>query len=148
MTTYTQIIYQIVFATKGRQKTLSAENRQRLFAYMATVIRNKKCLPYCINGVEDHLHIVCDLHPSVALASLVKDIKLSSTIFIKENKLFKKFNGWQSGYGAFTYTIEEKPRLIRYVENQENHHKKKKSIGEQRDFLMAHEVEFYEKYFT
>ncbi len=148
MTTYTQIIYQIVFATKRREKTLSADKRQELFAYIATVIRNKKCFTYCVNGVEDHLHIVCDLHPSVSLAALVKDIKLSSTHFIKEQKLFKKFNGWQSGYGAFTYTVNEKERLIRYVENQENHHKKKNSLDELNDLLIAHQIEFYEKYFS
>ena len=148
MTTSTQIIYQIVFSTKRREKTLSADKRKELFAYIATVIRNKNCFAYCVNGVEDHLHIVCDLHSSVSLATLVKDIKLSSTHFIKEQKLFKKFNGWQSGYGAFTYTVKERERLIRYVENQENHHKKKNSMDELNDLLVAHQIEFYKKYFS
>ncbi|MBO6571590.1 MAG: transposase [Balneola sp.] len=79
---------------------------------------------YQINGVEDHIHILTHIHPSVALSQLVKDIKLASSFYIKENKLFFGFHGWQEGYGAFTYSLKEKERLINYVKNQEEHHKK------------------------
>ena len=62
--------------------------------------------------MEDHLHIVTHLHPSVSLASFVKDIKVASSMYIKEQNLFEGFIGWQDGYGAFTYTVKEKDRLI------------------------------------
>lgn len=80
---------------------------------------------YRIGGIEDHVHIVTHLHPSVALANLEKDIKLGSTSFIKEKGIFPDFRGWQNGYGAFTYSIEAKNNLIEYVKNQEEHHRKK-----------------------
>jgi putative transposase len=67
---------------------------------MSGILENKKCHLYQINGVEDHIHILTHLHPSVALADLVKDIKLASTKFIKEKGLFPQFSGWQDGYGA------------------------------------------------
>lgn len=86
------------------------------------IVKNKDCHLYRINGVDDHIHIVTHLHPSVSLASLVKDIKLASSDFIKKMELFKRFGGWQDGYGAFTYSINEKYRLIEYVKNQEVHH--------------------------
>ena len=93
MSTYTQIIYQIVFSTKNRERTLTSNNREDLFKYIWGVMKNKKCHLYRINGVEDHLHIVTHLHPSVSLASLVKDIKLASSEYIKKNELFQNYNG-------------------------------------------------------
>lgn len=146
MSTYTQIIYQIVFGTKHRERTLSSPNRNELFKYISGLIKNKSCHLYRINGVEDHIHIVTHLHPSAALASLVKDIKLASSAYIKEQGLFNNFNGWQEGYGAFTYTIKEKERLIEYVKNQEAHHKLKSFRDEYRELLIEHGIEFDEKY--
>ena len=101
---------------------------------------------YRINGVEDHLHIVTHLHPSIALASLIKDIKLASTDYIKKDNLFKNFAGWQDGYGAFTYSIKEKDRLIEYVKNQEEHHKIKTFKEEYIELLKEHGIEYEEKY--
>jgi REP element-mobilizing transposase RayT len=144
MSTYTQIIYQIVFSTKHREKTLTNPNRQELFKYIRGVLKNKKC--YRINGVEDHLHIVTHLHPSIALADLIKDIKLSSTEYIKKDNLFADFGGWQDGYGAFTYSIKEKDNLIEYVKNQEEHHRVISFEEEYRALLKEHGVEYDERY--
>ena len=74
MSTYTQILYQIIFSTKNREQTLVAEHRKELFKYIWGILQNKKCHLYQMNGVEDHLHIFTHLHPSVALADLIKDI--------------------------------------------------------------------------
>lgn len=101
---------------------------------------------YRINGVEDHLHMLMDLHPSISLAALIKDIKLASSKFIKENKLFTSFGGWQEGYGAFTCSYREKDALIAYVNNQERHHQKKSSMEEFIEFLNDAGVEYDEKY--
>lgn len=146
MSTYTQIIYQIVFSTKYRERTLTKTNRDELFKYIWGLLKNKSCHLYRINGVEDHLHIVTHIHPSIALASLVKDIKLASSKHIKTNKLFKDFGGWQDGYGAFTYSMKEKDRLIEYVKNQEEHHRIKTFKEEYMELLREHGVEFEEKY--
>ncbi len=146
MSTYTQILYQIVFGTKNREHTLTAPSRQELFKYIGGILKNKNCHLYRINGVEDHLHIVTHLHPSVALADLIKDIKLASSEYIKNIVLFKKFGGWQGGYGAFTYSIKEKDRLIEYVKNQEAHHKIKTFREEYIELLNEHGIEFDEKY--
>lgn len=146
MSTYTQIIYQIVFSTKHREPVMNVDNRDELYRYISGVAKNKKCFIYQINGVEDHLHIVLDLHPSVALAYLVKDIKISSSIYAKEKELFKGFKSWQEGYGAFTYNIKEKDRLINYVKTQEEHHKIKTFKDEYIEILKENGVEFEEKY--
>ena len=146
MSTYTQILYQIVFGTKYREKVLLKDGRDELFKYITDLIKNKNCHLYIINGVENHIHIVTHLHPTVSLSSLVKDIKLASSIYIKENNLFKDFINWQEGYGAFTYSIKEKDRLIEYVKNQEEHHRKKSFREEYVKLLGEHGIEFDEKY--
>jgi REP element-mobilizing transposase RayT len=146
MSTYTQILYQIVFSTKHRTPSLAEENRDQLFRYTWGILKNKNCHLYRINGVEDHLHILTHLHPATALSSLIKDIKLACSSFIKEEKLFPSFNGWQNGYGAFTYSIKEKDRLIAYVKNQKEHHKTVTFKEEYRALLKEHGIDFDEKY--
>jgi putative transposase len=146
MSTYTQILYQIVFSTRQREPSLHHENRPELFKYISGIIKNQKSHLYRINGVEDHLHIVTHLHPTIALSDLVKDIKVASSIKIKETGWFKNFSAWQEGYGGFTYSIKEKDRLIEYVKNQEEHHKKISFRDEFIDLLTEHQIEFDEKY--
>ncbi len=121
-------------------------NRDQLYKYIWGILQNKRCHLYRINGVEDHLHIVTHLHPSVALAGLIKDIKIASSLFIKEQSLFPDFVSWQEGYGAFTYSIKERERLINYVKNQEEHHKKSSFKEEFIALLNEHGVAFDEKY--
>jgi putative transposase len=147
MTTYTRIIYQIVFGTKYRAATLDNKpNRDTLFKYISGIIQKKECHLYQIGGVEDHLHIVTHLHPGLALASLVKDIKMASADYIKRGNLFPKFGGWQSGYGAFTYSMRDKDRVIEYVKHQEEHHRKQDFKEEYVQLLQSQQIEYDEKY--
>lgn len=71
---------------------------------------------------------------------------MASSQYIKENKLFINFNGWQEGYGAFTYSIKDKDVLIEYVKNQEEHHSKRSFKDEYLELLKEHQIEFDEKY--
>jgi putative transposase len=146
MSTYTQILYQIVFSTWSRERTLTVEKRDDLYKYITGILKNKKCHLYRINGIEDHLHIITHIHPTIALSNLIKDIKLASSGWIKENKIFKNFNGWQDGYGAFTYSIKEKDQLIEYTKNQQEHHKKTTFMEEYLELLNEYGIEYNEKY--
>ena len=131
---------------KKRERTLKEKDSEKLYAYICGILKNKKCHLYRINGIEDHLHIITHIHPSVTLSSLVKDIKLSTSSLIKENSYFPSFNGWQDGYGAFTYSITEKDRLIEYVKNQQVHHIRKSFMEEYIELLSEHKIDFDEKY--
>ena len=146
MSTYTQLLYQIVFSTKHREPVLVKENRPQLFKYIWGILKNKKCHLYRINGVEDHLHLITHIHPTIAISDFVKDIKLASSDFIKEEKLFKEFTNWQIGYAAISYSIDAKDNLIEYVKNQEEHHKKITFREELILLLNEHGIEFDEKY--
>ncbi|HOE38858.1 MAG TPA: IS200/IS605 family transposase [Bacteroidales bacterium] len=146
MSTYTQLLYHIVFSTKNRNHCLIKENREELFRYIWGLLNNKKCHLYRINGVEDHIHIATHIHQTISISSLIKDIKLSSNDFIKSKNLFNKFNGWQEGYGIFTYNIKEKDNLIKYIKNQGEHHKKISYKEELLSLLKEFDIEFDEKY--
>ncbi len=91
MSSYNQVLYQIIFSTKRREKTLIKPQRDQLYGYIGGILKNKRCKPYIINGIEDHLHILVDIHPTIAIASLVKDIKISCSSMIKKNNLFPEF---------------------------------------------------------
>ena len=142
MSSYTQIIYQVVFSTKNRAPVLLNPNRNKLFKYISALLKAKSCEVFQINGVEDHLHIAFELHPSIALADLVKDIKLATSKIIKEEGWFPDFTFWSIGYGAFTYSIKEKARVVNYIKNQEEHHKVFGSKEEYVGLLECHQIDF------
>ena len=113
---------------------------------MSGIVKNKSCHLYQIGGVSVQIHIITHLHPSVALADLAKDIKLASSEFIKSHMIFPLFTGWQDGYAAFTYSIDTRVNLIKYVQDQETHHKKETFSDELKGFLKQHNVDYDEKY--
>ena len=133
MGTYRQIYYQIVFGTKNRKPTIAKEHDTDLYKYIYGIIENKNCKLYRINGIEDHIHIMSDLHPSVCLSDYVKDIKVASSMWMKESGQFPEFEGWQDGYGAFIYSCREKDMIINYIKNQKNIIKRKRSMTNLKD---------------
>ena len=146
MGAYVQTLYQLVYSTKYRERTLKKEGRNDLHKCIWGILKNKRCHLYRINSVDDHLHIVTSVHQSVALDDLVKDIKSGCSDFIKKAMIFQNFHGWQGKYVPFTYSIEPKDNLIEYVKNQEEHHKTKTFREELIDLLVEHQIEFDEKF--
>lgn len=146
MGTYRQIFYQIVFGTKYRKPTIAKECEDELYKYIYGIIKNKNCKLYRINGMEDHIHIMSDLHPTVSLSDYIKDIKVASSLWMKERGLFPEFEGWQDGYGAFTYSIREKDMIINYIKNQKEHHKSETFLEEYKRLLIENKIDFDEKY--
>lgn len=146
MSTYGHALYQIVFSTKYREKTLTKEGREDLFRYIWGLLNNKNCFLYRVGGVEDHIHIIVDIHPTNSVSDLVKDIKLACSAYIKEKTLFENFAGWQVGYAYFTYSNDAKNNLIEYVKNQELHHHKTTFKEELICLLKEHGVEYEERF--
>jgi putative transposase len=146
MGSFKQIYYHTVFGTKHRKPTISHENCEELYKYIWGIISAKKCKLYKINGVADHIHIFCDLHPSLALADLVKEIKVSTSIWMKSEDKFPYFEGWKDGYGAFTYNIRDKQMIINYIKDQKEHHKTESFLEEYKRLLTENGIEFDEKY--
>lgn len=144
--TYTQIHLHLVFAVQNRHSLIYDSWKERLYQYITGIIQQQKHKVIIINGMPDHLHIVIGMRPTQSLSELMQDIKGSSSKWINDNKLATGKFTWQQGYGAFSYNRSQLPKLIDYVKNQEEHHKKKTFSEEYKDFLKAFEVEFDEKY--
>lgn len=147
MSSYRQLIYHIVFRTHGSQPVIKREHADQLYAYISGIIKNKNSHLYRINGVENHLHILTDLHPLIALADFVREIKVSSSIWMKDCGLFPSFIGWAEGYGSFTCSYMDIEKLIDYVKGQQEHHIKKTFEVEYRSLLLESGIRIDEKYF-
>lgn len=147
MSTYTQILYQIVFGSKDYTNFLTRENQGMLFGYIVGMLKKRNCHPYQVGGYGNHVHIVTHLSPTINLADLVREIKKAThEMMVRDKKSFPHFPGWQVGYGAFTYHISMKPVLINYVLNQERHHKGVSFREEMIQLLKDNLVPYKEEY--
>ncbi|SDL76644.1 Transposase IS200 like [Salinimicrobium catena] len=99
-----------------------------------------------INGMADHLHILVGMRPNQSISDLLQDIKGSSSKWINEQKLTNKKFAWQEGYGAFSYSKQQIPRIISYIANQEEHHLKRSFRKEYLRFLQENSIEYDERY--
>lgn len=144
--TYSQIYVQIVFAVKGRENLISKNNREELHKYITGIVQKREQKMLSVFSMPDHTHLLIGLKPSIAISDLVRDIKSGSSNFINEKKWIKgKFN-WQEGFGAFSYSRSQIDDVIKYILNQEEHHKKKTFREEYLDFLAKFEIEYNNKY--
>jgi putative transposase len=147
MSSYRQILYHIIFRTKNGKRTLAQEQIKELYAYILGIIKNKNCFLYRINGMEDHIHILSDLHPGTALADFIRDIKTSSSVWLKRQKTFTDFSGWADGYAALTYAWRDKDLIVNYIKNQQEHHKKETFEEEYRRLLEENGIKIDERFF-
>ncbi len=136
MSTYAQIVFHIVFSTKRREPVLGKARRDDLYRFIWGVLQKRRCHLFRIGGVEDHVHILTSLHPTMTLSDLIKEVKTSSSAWIKGQQVFPGFSHWQEGYGAFSHGLQDKNRLIEYIRNQEEHHKRV-SFREEYEALLA-----------
>lgn len=142
---YTQIHIQFVFAVKYRQAFIGKEWKERLHQYMTGIFQANKHKMLQINSMPDHVHIFIGLRPDQSISSLIQSVKTESSKWIKEQKLSSAF-AWQEGYGAFSYSKSQVDDVIRYIQNQEIHHKKETFLDEYRKFLKSFEIEWEEQY--
>jgi REP element-mobilizing transposase RayT len=137
----------IVYSTKNRRKTLNKQVRTQLYSVIGQILKDHKCKPILINGVEDHLHILCEIHPTISISNLIKAIKIESSKYLKSKFPTSGFEGWQESYGIFSFDKSRQDGLCKYVLNQEEHHKQLSSSDELKGLLIEHEIEYDPKYF-
>ena len=144
--TFSQIYIQTVFAVNGRLSLIHSEFKEELYRYIAGIVRNQGQKLISINGMPDHVHILIGLKPAMALADLVREVKADSTNFINKNKWVHGRFSWQEGYGAFSYGHSQLDTIIRYIQNQEQHHKSSSFKNEYLTLLRKFDIAFEEKY--
>ncbi|MBT3385130.1 MAG: IS200/IS605 family transposase [Prolixibacteraceae bacterium] len=144
--TFTQIYIQVVFAVQNRNATIHKSWEEELYKYITGIVQNKGQKMLAINGTSNHIHFFIGIKPTCCLSDLVREVKKSSDAMVKEKRFTPfKFN-WQKGFGAFSYSHSQLGNVIRYIENQKEHHKKKTFKEEYLDFLKAFEIEFKDEY--
>ena len=143
--TYSQLHVQIIFAVKERHSIIKETQRIAVEKYICGIVNNNNCKPLAIYCNPDHIHLLIGLHPTVAVANIVRDIKASSSKYIKD-KLDNPFFSWQDGYAAFSYSRGQINQVIRYILKQPKHHSDTHFKDELIAIYTKYGIEFDEKY--
>lgn len=144
--TFSQIYLQFVFAVQGRQSLVPKEHKEELHKYITGLVQNRKSKMLAVYCMPDHTHLFVGFKPAISIPDFVKEIKVESHEFINNKNWIRGKFSWQEGYGVFSYSHSHIDRVIKYVLNQETHHKKKTFRDEYYEFLNKFEVPFEEKY--
>ena len=144
--TYTEIHIQTVFAVQNRESLIRNAFKDELYKYITGIIQNNEHKVLQINGMPDHIHILFGMRPSQSLSDLMKQVKQDSSKWINNKGFVNGKFSWQAGYGAFSYAKTQLPGVIRYIQNQEEHHKTLTFQEEYINLLEAFNVKFEEQY--
>jgi REP element-mobilizing transposase RayT len=136
----------IVFHIKYNSVAIRKEDKEELYAYMGAIIKDNGSIPIIINGTHNHVHILCVMSKNIALAKLTEEIKRHSSRWIKTKGIYYKQFSWQGGYGGFSVSQSVLDRTKRYIENQEEHHRRKNFKDELLAFYQEYGVEYNEEY--
>ncbi len=144
--TYSQIYIQIVFTVRSKLRLIDEDFREELHKYITGIVQNNGHKLMAIYCMPDHVHVLVGLKPFQAISDLVREIKSSSTNWINENRLTTAKFGWQEGYGAFSYATQQVERVIQYIRNQPEHHRKVTFRDEYLESLEEFHAEFDPRY--
>ena len=144
--TYTQLYVQFVFSVKGRENLINETFRDELEKVMCGIVSNQKCKTYAIYSNPDHTHIFVGMHPTISPAKLMEHMKSGSSKWLNEKKYIHGKFSWQDGYGAFTYSKSHIDKVVKYVLNQPEHHKKQSFKEEYLKMLDKFDVDYDPKY--
>jgi len=144
--TFTSLRYHVAFSTKQRKRWISPEIEERVWSYLAGIVKQHGMQPLTIGGVEDHVHLLLGIPPTLAVSDSVRQIKAGSSKWIRET--FPEIVGftWQDGYGAFTVGRSQIDATVDYIRGQREHHRVKTFEEEYVAFLKAHDIQFDPRY--
>lgn len=141
----TSLHYHLMFSTKNREPLIAEHWRWRLLSFLGGTVRTQDGVAEAIGGTGDHVHLLVGLKATHCVADVIKEIKVSSLLWISEEIGVERF-AWQEGYGAFTVSPSNVSKVKQYVLHQEDHHRKKSFKEEYMVFLKQSGVEFDERY--
>ena len=144
--TFTNLIYHIVFSTKYRLNTIAPSWQPDLYEYLGGIVRERDGICLEIGGMEDHMHILAKLSPKLAIMDVLRDVKAVSSKWINDQGLTPNPFEWQVGYGAFSVSRSYVDDVQRYVRNQAIHHQRMSFKTEFIELLRKHDIEFDLKY--
>lgn len=128
-------MFHIVINTYRRQMTIPDETSEHMYRYIWSIIKSRNCRLYRIDGTGNHIHMLVELSPTMALSDLVRDIKQGSSKWAKQQVYFPQFSGWGKEYGAFSVGQREKDNIVNYIIHQREHHKSRPFEDEYRAII-------------
>ena len=143
---YTNLIYHVVFATKGRRPTITPERQERLYEYIGGIVRKLGGVLLAINGMADHIHILVKLRPDRSVSDVMRDLKANSSGWMHDVLPDASDFSWQRGFGAFTVSTSQVEGVKRYIAEQQIHHAEREFQDEFVSLLRKNEVEFDSNY--
>lgn len=144
--TFTQIYIHFVFAVQNRISLIQPEWKDELYKYITGIVQKNGHKLNAINGTANHMHIFIGYKPHQLIPDFMQDVKGSSSKWINEKKFVKGKFSWQEGYGAFSYSHSQIDQVVKYIVNQEKHHKKRTFTEEYVLLLKKFNIQFDEKY--
>ncbi len=144
--TYTQCYVHVVFAPKNREALIKKEWKDDLEKYITGIVQNNSHKLLAIYAMENHVHILIGYNVNQLIPKLVEEIKTSSNAWVNQNRFSKFKFEWQLGYGAFTHSKSQIDSVVKYILNQENHHKKKSLREEYLEILAKNDINYNEAY--
>lgn len=144
--TYTQLHIHFVFAVKYRQAIIAPTWREELHRYITGIVQNNQHKLLAINSVTDHLHLFIGLHPAQSISELMRLVKGDSSEFINKKGFTSRKFFWQEGYGAFSNSHSQIDAVVKYIANQEEHHRKKSFREEYLKMLNDFGVDYNKQY--
>ena len=144
--TYTQIHVQAVLAVQNRESLIHKPFQEDLYKYITGILQGEGHKMLQVNGMPDHVHLLFGFRPTQSLSDLMRIVNSKSSKWINENHIKKAKFSWQAGYGAFSYSKSQVPRVIEYIRDQELHHLNKSFIEEYEDLLKAMDIIYDPKY--
>lgn len=142
MSTYSQVILQIVFATKYRRHHLSQTEADQVGRYVFSIVQSCGQTPLAIKCMPDHIHVLIGFKTTMSIAEFVVKVKSNSSKWINQRNWLPGRFEWQRGYSVFSYNRDQIDALVQYVSNQEDHHRKKTFREEYLDLLKEHGVDY------
>jgi REP element-mobilizing transposase RayT len=136
----------VVFSTKNREPLISSEWAPRLYSYMGGIFRETGTILLAAGGMPDHVHLLISMSKQVSVADLVRTVKTNSSSWIHKTLANQGGFSWQSGYGAFSVSLSNVEEVVRYIENQAEHHRTKSYQEEFVAFLKRHNLPYDERY--
>ena len=144
---FANLLYHIVFATRHREPLLDEPVRPELFAFLAGAVRDLGGIALAVNGMLEHVHLLVKLRPDDALSNVVRTIKARSCAWVHRTRTELAAFAWQSGYGAFSVSQSQEPRVHAYIDYQEKHHRDRPFDLEFRELLRKNGCDVDETFF-
>lgn len=144
--TYTNLLTHVIFSTKSRAPIITLELASRLHPYLGGIIRKMGGKPIAIGGAKDHVHLLIWKPADTSVSETLRVLKANSSRWNNQSGHSRTSFAWQEGYGAFSVSHSSAPAVVRYIRNQEEHHRRVSFQQEFVSFLKKHGIVYDERF--